>query len=247
MWEARWVDHLVPASSPEHALDEVRRAAGFFTVQETAALAPRVAVLDPGSVLVGRGVVLADDVVLYPGVVLETRGSGCVEVGAGARLGPGAVGVVADGGAVRIGAQAQIGPGAVTITASEGADVVVGAGSRVLGGAQVEGPARIGDGAQVLGAVSVRDVVLDGGGTHAEPDPDRRGAVVKGAGRVHGARLAVGEVVAVGAGPWVVERQRAYHPGAAGDPGAGAAADAGAAASGDVAVSQDAAWRSRNA
>ncbi|MFZ6993886.1 hypothetical protein ACO0E1_18525 [Curtobacterium sp. RRHDQ66] len=243
------MDHASPAWSPEHALDGVRRAAGFLTVQETAALAPRVAVLDPGSVLVGRGVVLAADVVLYPGVVLETRGAGSVEVGAGARLGPGAVGVVADGGAVRIGARAQIGPGAVTITASEGADVVVGAGARVLGGAQVQGPARIGDGAQVLGAVAVRDVVLDGGGTRAEPDPDRRGAVVKGAGRVHGVRLAVGEVVAVGTGPLVVERQRAYHPGAGGDPGAGAgaAADAGDAASGDAAVSQDAAWRSRNA
>jgi carbonic anhydrase/acetyltransferase-like protein (isoleucine patch superfamily) len=200
--------------APEHASDDVRRAAGFRTVAEVEALLPRVLVLDPGSVLIGIGVRVADGVVLYPGTVLETRGAGTIEIGSEARIGPGPVSVLADGGAVVIDGGAQLGPGAVTVTTIPGADVSVGSGARVFGGASVEGPATIGAGAQVLGAVAVRDVVLEGGGTHAEPDPDRRAAVVKGTGRVHGVRLRVGEVVVAGAASAVVERQRAHHPGA---------------------------------
>lgn len=205
--------------APEHACDAVRLAAGFLTVAEVAALAPGVLVLDPGSVLVGRGVAIGDGAVLYPGTALETRGaaarSGSIDIARGVRVGPGPVTIVADDASVTIGEGALLGPGGVTLTA-EHDDIVVGAGARLRGGAVVEGPARLGPGTQVLGAVAARDVVLEGGETFAEPDPDRRGAVVKGAGRVHGVRVATGEVVVAGAGvgvaPFVVERQRTHHP-----------------------------------
>lgn len=195
--------------------DDARRDAGFLTVAEVLGLLPEVRVLDPGSVLIGADVALAAGTVLYPGTVLETRAGGSITVGSGVRLGPGCVTVVATTARVTIGSGAELGPGPVTITAT-GSDVRVGDSARLSGGCLVEGPAVLGAGAQVLGAVAVRDAVLAAGGDHREADPDRRAGVVKGIGRVHGARVGVGEVV-VGRGgvpsaPLVVERQRAHHP-----------------------------------
>lgn len=202
----------------EHALDVVRRAAGYRTVGEVAALAPRVAVLDPGSTLVSGAVELGGGVVLYPGVVLSARGTGSITIAPGAVLGPGSVSVIADDGEVSIGARALLGPGGVTIVARRGADVEVGEAVRLQGGVFVEGPASLGAGSQVLGTVAVRDVVLGDGGDHSAPDPDDRGGVIKGTGRVHGVRVGVGEVIGVGAGArpgttrHEVDRQRAHHP-----------------------------------
>ncbi|MBF4606868.1 hypothetical protein [Curtobacterium sp. VKM Ac-1393] len=201
------------------ALDAVRRVGGFLPVADVVDLMPEVLVLDPSSVLIGADVELERGVVLYPGTVLETRAGGSISVGAGSRLGPGAVVIVATAARVTIGSGVELGPGTVTITAT-GVDVGVGDGARLSGGCVVEGPAVLGAGSQVLGAVSVRDAVLGAGGDHGEPDPDRRAGVVKGVGRVHGARVGVGEVVVGGAvvgrgtptTSLVVERQRAHHP-----------------------------------
>lgn len=204
--------------TPAHALDAARRAAGFLTPDEVAALVPDVLVLDPASVLVGRSVVIEPGVVVYPGTVLESRGTGAVVVRAGARLGPGPVTVLADGARVEIG-RAELGPGPVTVVAvgaappgSGSADVEIGAGARLSGGCLVEGPATIGNGAQVIGTVSVREVVLGAGADRHDPDPDRRGAVVKGTGRIHGVRLGAGDVVVGRAAVSDAERQRAHHP-----------------------------------
>jgi hypothetical protein len=202
----------------QRALDDARRAAGFLPVAEVLALAPAVRVLDPASVLIGVGVSVLPGVVLYPSTTLETRHGGAITLAAGARLGPGPVTVVASAATVHIGAGAELGPGPVTVVA-DGSDVVIGGRARLTAGCLVEGPARIGAGAQVLGPVSVRDVELEEGGDHREPDPDHRGGVVKGAGPVRGVRVGVGEVVVGGAVDTggssarpTVERQRTYHP-----------------------------------
>ncbi len=197
--------------TPARPLDDARLAAGFLTPDDVAALAPDVLVLDPSSVLIGRSVRIEPGVVLYPGTVLEGRGTGTVVVRSGARLGPGPVTVVADGADVEIG-PAELGPGSVTVVATDAADVVIEPGARLSGGCLVEGPATIGAGAQVIGTVSVRDVVLGGGADRHHPDPDRRGAVVKGAGRIHGVRLGAGDVVVGRTEVSGVERQRAHHP-----------------------------------
>lgn len=211
---------------PPHALDQIRRAAGFRTVDEVAALAPSVLVLDPASTLVGVGVTIGTGAVLYPDTVLETRNGGTIDVVAEARLGPGPVTVLADGARVRID-RAELGPGGVTLTATATAtattaggaligapEIVIGDGARLAGGCTVEAPAQVGAGAQILGTVALRDVVLGGGADHRNPDPDRRGAVVKGAGRVHGIRIDAGEVVVARTDVSDPERQRAHHPGA---------------------------------
>lgn len=201
-------------TDPEQGpLDAARRAAGFLTVRQVAALAPEVRVLDPASVLIGVGVSVLPGVELYPSTTLETRHGGVITLAAGARLGPGPVTVVASASAVHIGEGAELGPGPVTIVA-DGSDVVIGRGARLTAGCLVEGPARIGSGAQVLGPVSLRDVELADGGDHREPDPDHRGGVVKGVGPVRGVRVGTGEVVVGGgaSGRPAVERQRTYHP-----------------------------------
>ncbi|MCS6582447.1 hypothetical protein [Curtobacterium citreum] len=202
----------------QRALDDARRAAGFLTVRQVAALPPEVRVLDPASVLIGEGVSVLPGVVLYPSTTLETRHGGAITLAAGARLGPGPVTVVASAATVHIGAGAELGPGPVTVVA-DGSDVVIGGRARLTAGCLVEGPARIGAGAQVLGPVSVRDVELEDGGDHREPDPDHRGGVVKGTGPVRGVRVGLGEVVVGGvthtgatSGRPTVERQRTYHP-----------------------------------
>ncbi|MBT1673089.1 hypothetical protein [Curtobacterium flaccumfaciens] len=200
------------------ALDIARRAAGFLTVHEVTALAPDVRVLDPGSVLIGAGVSVRPGAVLYPSTTLETRDGGVISVASGARLGPGPVTIVASAATVHIGEGAELGPGPVTVVA-DGSDVVIGGRARLTAGCLVEGPARIGAGAQVLGPVSVRDVELEDGGDHREPDPDHRGGVVKGTGPVRGVRVGLGEVVVGGvahageaSGRPRIERQRTYHP-----------------------------------
>ncbi|WP_412161176.1 hypothetical protein [Curtobacterium flaccumfaciens] len=200
------------------ALDIARRSAGFLTVHEATALAPDVRVLDPGSVLIGAGVSVRPGAVLYPSTTLETRDGGVISVASGARLGPGPVTIVASAATVHIGEGAELGPGPVTIVA-DGSDVVIGGRARLTAGCLVEGPARIGAGAQVLGPVSVRDVELEDGGDHREPDPDHRGGVVKGTGPVRDVRVGLGEVVVGGvahageaSGRPRIERQRTYHP-----------------------------------
>ena len=202
----------------QRALDDARRAAGFLPVAEVTALAPEVRVLDPASVLIGVGVSVLPGVVLYPSTTLETRHGGAITLATGARLGPGPVTVVASAATVHIGAGAELGPGPVTVVA-DGSDVVIGGRARLTAGCLVEGPARIGAGAQVLGPVSVRDVELEDGGDHREPDPDHRGGVVKGTGPVRGVRVGLGEVVVGGvahageaSGRPRIERQRTYHP-----------------------------------
>ena len=206
-------------TDPEQGpLDDARRAAGFLTVRQVAALAPEVRVLDPASVLIGVGVSVLPGVELYPSTTLETRHGGVITLAAGARLGPGPVTVVASASAVHIGEGAELGPGPVTIVA-DGSDVVIGGRARLTAGCLVEGPARIGSGAQVRGPVSLRDVELADGGDHREPDPDHRGGVVKGVGPVRGVRVGLGEVVVGGvahageaSGRPRIERQRTYHP-----------------------------------
>lgn len=177
--------------------DSARSSMGFRSVAELREL-DDVLVLDPDSTLIGRDVVVGAGTVVYPGVVLEATDGGTISVGAGVFLGPGGVTVIAERGTV----------------------VSIGDGARIRAGAWIEGPATIGAGAQVLGTVQARDVVLAGGGSFREPDPDRRGAVVKGTGRLHGSRIGIGEVIELGRAAHAVERQRAHH---AGSPGPGVA------------------------
>jgi UDP-3-O-[3-hydroxymyristoyl] glucosamine N-acyltransferase len=176
--------------------DAARRRLGFLSLAETSALSYRGVVLpDPGSVLVSHDVHLEEDVVLWPGVILQISTSGHIAVGRGTNLLPGSR-IVAAGGGVVIGPDAEIGEeGGFTLKAGAGDVIEIGAGARLLGGGSLTLSNRIGRGAQILGPIRCQNCTLGGGGTYRDPDPDERGGVLKGAGVARGIEVPRGHVI----------------------------------------------------
>ncbi|MFC4173296.1 hypothetical protein ACFOYU_14710 [Microvirga sp. GCM10011540] len=195
--------------------DAARRRLGFLALEETLALAQRgVLMPDPRSVLVSPGADLGEDVILWPNTILEVRGAGRIVVGAGTVLFPGSRILVSDG-EVRIGTGAEIGEeGGFTIKAEAGATVEIGREARLLGGGSLASTNHIGDGAQILGPIRCQNCRLGSGGSHRHPEPDERGAVLKGAGVARNLELPQGHVIqAFGLfSDGVVRRQSYFHP-----------------------------------
>jgi len=151
-------------------------------------------VLDPFSTLVSREVTLEAGVTLYPGVILRAEKGGRIDVAAGVDLWPRVI-LRANQGRIAIGPGAEIGDeGGFTVTAGS-AGVSIGARARLNGGGAIQGSGSIGDGAQILGRIAVRGCTLEGGGDYTEPEPDRRGAVLKGAGQARHLTLGRGRVI----------------------------------------------------
>jgi hypothetical protein len=196
-------------------IDRSRTAAGYLTVAETAALAAGGNIVpDPFSVLVGRFVTLGSGNLLYPGVILEGRAAAPLVIGDRNRFFPSTL-VMAETGPIEIGDDNQFGEGGFTARANRpGASLHVGHGGRYQGGVTVLGRTRLGSGSQVLGQITVDSCALGEGQPHADPDPDRRGAVLKGRGLARNLRLAAGEVIA---GERIfrqqdLQRQTDFHP-----------------------------------
>jgi carbonic anhydrase/acetyltransferase-like protein (isoleucine patch superfamily) len=177
--------------------DEARLALHFLPLESTAALArDGILVLDPASTLVSDGVALGRGVVLWPGTVLQRLGNGRIAVGDGTILFPGTRIVAEDGGTVTIGAQAEIGEeGGFTIKAQAEAEISIGAGARLLGGGSLVLSNRIGRGAQILGPIRCQACRLGDGDTWRDPDPDRRGGVLKGSGVARDVDIPQGRVI----------------------------------------------------
>ena len=197
-------------------LDDIRRQHGFLSMADTAALIGRgVVMFDPYSTLISEDVDLGAGVVIWPGVTLERLDAGTLAVGTGTVLHSGTR-IVARGGTVVIGRRAEIGEeGGFTLKADR-PDVVIEIGdeARLLGGGSAVLNNVIGRGAQVLGPIRMQECRLEDGGSHAEPDPDRRGGVLKGAGVARGLCVPQGGVIqAFGtfeAG--ALRRQVEFHP-----------------------------------
>jgi carbonic anhydrase/acetyltransferase-like protein (isoleucine patch superfamily) len=198
--------------------DEHRSALGFLSVSETDALADGgVRILDAYSTLVSRGAQIGPDTIVYPGVVIQRDATSWLTLGSGNVLYPGCLLLAERGGHLTIGDNCELGPGGVQVKANApDAEIIVGDGVRLLNGAELTGRSRLGNGAQIIGQVSAQSVHLAGGfGGYAWPDPDDRGALLKGAGLARGISLARGEVVSCqpSFGDTDVERQARYHPG----------------------------------
>lgn len=173
--------------------DAARRQLGFLSRAETAALARFGVVLpDPGSVLVCADAGLEEGVVLWPNVILQVSTGGRMAVGRGTNLFPGTR-IVASGGSVTIGA---------------------GDEARLLGGGSLTLSNRIGRGAQILGPIRCQNCILGDGGSHREPEPDRRGGVLKGSGVARHVEVPRGHVIqAFGLFADAVIRPQSYfHP-----------------------------------
>jgi hypothetical protein len=178
-------------------VDRTRRREGFLSVADTAALVGRgVAILDPHSTLISEGVDLGAGVVVWPGVTLQRLDDGKLSVGAGTVLHSGTR-IVARAGTVVVGQHVEIGEeGGFTLKADRpGIVVAIGDEARLLGGGSAMLNNAIGRGAQVLGPIRMQECRLDAGGSHAEPDPDRRGGVLKGAGVARGLHVPQGAVI----------------------------------------------------
>ncbi|MBP2299809.1 hypothetical protein [Azospirillum picis] len=178
-------------------VDRLRGRAGFLPVDAVAGLADDgVLVLDPFSTLVSPGVALAAGVTLWPGTILQATGDGRIAIGAETQLFPGTR-IVAAGGRVSVGTMAEIGEeGGFTIKADQPGNLVeIGSGARLLGGGSLTLCNSIGDGAQVLGPIRMQNCRLQAGGSHREPDPDRRGGVLKGSGVARGLTVPTGMVI----------------------------------------------------
>lgn len=168
----------------EPEMDAARRGLGFLDAGETAALARRgIVVIEPRTTLVAAAAELEAGVVLWPGSIVEAGAAGAVTIGGGTVLFPGTR-IVARAGRIRIGRNAEIGEeGGFTIKTEAEVDTIeIGDGARLLGGGSLTGSNRLGDGAQVLGPIRMQRCRLDSGGSYGEPDPDRRGGVLKGSG-----------------------------------------------------------------
>jgi carbonic anhydrase/acetyltransferase-like protein (isoleucine patch superfamily) len=200
---------------PHRPDDAARERLGFLSEAGIIALS-RLGIMlpDPGSVLVSGDVRLAEDVVLWPNVILQISAGGRITIGRGTNLFPGTR-IVASGGSVTIGARTEIGEeGGFTLKAGAGETIEIGDGARLLGGGSLTLSNRIGRGAQILGPVRCQNCLLGDGGTYRDPEPDERGGVLKGSGIARGIEVPQGHVIqAFGLFAEAVMRPQSYfHP-----------------------------------
>jgi hypothetical protein len=195
-------------------IDDDRRGHGFRNLAETMELAETNTIFDPFSTLIARDADIGSGNLFYPGVVVRLDGGACV-IGDKNMFWPSTIIIAARDGRIRIGDGCSFGPGGARVLAYHpGAELRIDDRVRVLNGAEIVDSCHLGIGSQVLGAISARAVDLGGGGDFTEPNPDRRGAVLKGFGLARGTRLSIGEVMN-GEGDFTdaeIERQLAYHP-----------------------------------
>jgi len=171
------------------AANTARRALGLLTIEQNAALIERgVFVLDPYSTFIGPDVRFGANVTLWPNTTLT--------------------------GHVTIGDHAEIGAeGGFTLQA-DNAHIHIGAHTRLLGGGALTLENHIGDGAQILGPIRAQHCTLGAGGSWRDPDPDRRGGVLKGNGVARNLIVPQGYVIqAFGLfADATMRRQSYFHP-----------------------------------
>ncbi len=198
-----------------HLINTSRTSRGFLTIEQTLALAEAGnIVLDPFSVLISAAVILGENNLFYPNVVIEAQNAGKLTIGNGNIFYPNTL-ILADSGEVQIGNNGVFGDGGCSIKANlPTATISIADNGRYCSGAQILGNSLLGNGTQVLGAITVQNCTLEGGGDFTEADPDKRGAVLKGHGLARNIHLATGDVLN-GTGTFLqaqTERQMRYHP-----------------------------------
>lgn len=171
-------------------------------------------ILDPYSVLIGKGVKVGAGNTFYPNVVIEVQGDGAISIGDNNVFYPGTY-FLSSAGSIIVGSANVFGANGCTIKANmPDAEIMIGDGGRYCDGVNIMGKSSLGNGSQVLGSITVQDCTLAAGGTFQTPDPDERAAVLKGFGLARGIALEKGQVVN-GSGNFSdrpVEWQRVYHP-----------------------------------
>lgn len=197
-------------------LDEARRSLGFLTVREVVErIAGRNTVLDPGSLLIGRDVRIGQGNVFHATVEIGADARSTVTIGDGNQFSSTCLLRAREGGRIEIGHENQLGEGGLVLDADQaGALIAIGDHGRYRYGAVIRASAALGSGSQVLGPVIVERCTLGAGGSFAEPDPARRGGVLKGAGPARQLTVPQGHVIAA-YGPFdqaAMQQQSFFHP-----------------------------------
>ena len=196
-------------------VNQQRQNHGFLTEEALiATVGSRNSVLSPSSTLISEEIIIGQDNLFYPNVVIERSGESEVTIGDGNIFYPG-VYVLGSMGKIAIGNGNEFGPAGITIKANmPAACIEIGDNGRYADDAIIMGCTKLGNGSQVLGAITVQNCTLDPGGNYREADPNNRAAVLKGFGLARGISLQMGQVIN-GAGNFSdapVELQQTYHP-----------------------------------
>lgn len=166
------------------------------------------------SVLISENVSIGKNNIFYPNVVIECHDKSTITIGNNNIFYPDTY-ILCANGKVTIGNSNEFGPSGLTIKANfSDAIIIVGDGGRYSDGASIMGRSTLGSGSQVLGNITVQNCSLGEGTAYTHPDPDLRGAVLKGMGLARNLSLTVGQVVN-GLGDFSkapVEQQSFYHP-----------------------------------
>ncbi|MEZ0172622.1 AraC family transcriptional regulator [Microvirga sp. TS319] len=197
-------------------INEARRALGLLDIEAVLALAERGnVILDPFSTLIGAHARIGTGNMFYPCVTLHGSVPGALLIGDGNTFHSGTW-LAAETGTITIGDGNLFGEGGgLTAKANRpGARIAIGDHGRYQGGASVFGETTLGSGSQLLGAITVDTCSLAAGGSFRDPDPDCRGALLKGHGTARNLRLGAGQVIA-GSGIFRMEDakpQSFFHP-----------------------------------
>jgi len=197
-------------------VDEMRQGGDFLSLQETLNLRHRGNVVyDPFSTLISRYVQIASGNTFYPGTILRADANSRFSIDSENVFHAGTLMEALSGGAIVIGNGNIFGDGGFKARADgAGSRILIGDRGRYNSGAAVYGSSDLGSGSQILGLIAVSDCVLEGGEDFTQPDPDKRGAVLKGYGAARKLHLAVGEV-AFGRSRFeqaAIQRQTDFHP-----------------------------------
>ena len=195
--------------------DHARAQLGLMTIAEILELTRSGnIILDPWSLLVARGVTIGSENVLGPAISLLCGHDARLVIGDRNELAAGTV-IDATSGDITIGNSNQFGPGGCTVrTIRPGERIAIGDDGRYRHGCQIFGRSLLGSGSQVTGPIVAESCTLGSGGSFAEPDPDLRGAVLKGGGIARDIVLERGRVIQ-GCGPFRpedVKPQSFFHP-----------------------------------
>jgi serine acetyltransferase len=171
-------------------------------------------IYSPSSVLISENVSVGKNNIFYPNVVIECHDEGMVTIGDNNTFYPGTY-ILCANGKVVIGSNNEFGPSGLTIKANlSDAVITIGNEGRYSDGASIMGRSTLGSGSQILGNITVQNCSLGEGTSFTHPDPDLRGAVLKGMGLARNLTLTAGQVVN-GLGDFSkapVEQQSFYHP-----------------------------------
>lgn len=196
-------------------IDLQRQQSGFLTVTQVLALADQGnRILDPFSVLISQNCKIGTDNLFYPNVTLEADPPSHIQIGDRNVFYQNSHLRASGQGRILIGDDNQLGAQGLMIQANQINTLIeLGNQGRYQGGAQILGTCHLGSGTQILGAVTVENCHLQAGESFHDPHADKRGAVIKGQGRVRGVKVLKGSVIVCdGIDQYQTIAQSHFHP-----------------------------------